>query len=232
MCPYYGHFLNSTPQRPLIVGSTGNRRAQSLSFQATKSKLRCKSFGRSKQRFSSYFKWSPRPYFLVLNILVQQRFSSYFLTTSLAVSCSNVGVRSRRVLNMWLFEGLYQRWFDIRVFLQYHLGLCDEDFNSFLLDTTRVWVFEGICVFHTIPVYIPLQEPRYPRKHRPSIKMVQYGIDPNNNSDLERFPHLEISTKHRYLTETNSHVCWYHIIDTRLLRPCIQINTGPTLACT
>ena len=49
-------------------------------------------------------------------------------------------------------------WF--RLF-KYHSGIFNEDFT--FLDTSRVWVFDGISVFDIIRVYIvyPMHEPLY-----------------------------------------------------------------------
>lgn len=46
-------------------------------------------------------------------------------------------------------------------------------------DTEKVWVLDGGCVFDTI--YIPYKNFSYLDKIAPSVKMVQNGIDKNNN---------------------------------------------------
>ena len=41
-----------------------------------------------------------------------------------------------------------------------------------------------------------MQEPSYMGKNPPSINMVYDSIDPNNNSNMQRYSHLEILIKH------------------------------------
>lgn len=49
-------------------------------------------------------------------------------------------------------------WTDVVIFL-YHLGVCNEVFTLYV--TGRAWVFDNICVFDTIEVYIPCKKPSY-----------------------------------------------------------------------
>ena len=66
--------------------------------------------------------------------------------------------------------------------------------------------------------------------------MVQNVIDPNNNSVIQRFSHLEIPTKYQYsagiifLIFTGR--VFDAIIDVWLLIPCICLYTGPIWVCT
>ena len=52
---------------------------------------------------------------------------------------------------MWDID--YQRWSDIDFKKKYHSGICDEDFTVF--DTNMVWVFDSICDYDPIWIYIP-----------------------------------------------------------------------------
>jgi hypothetical protein len=48
------------------------------------------------------------------------------------------------------------------------------------------------CIYHA-RTFIPGQ-------NHPSINVVQSGIDPNNNSRIKRYYHLDIPTKYQYFT--------------------------------
>ena len=60
--------------------------------------------------------------------------------------------------------------------------------------------FDGICVFSYHSGLYTMQEPSYLGKIAPDIIMVLNGIDPNTNSGIQRFSHLDIPTKYQYLT--------------------------------
>ena len=59
---------------------------------------------------------------------------------------------------MWHLSSGYEEdvhsqcWTGI-VFFLYHSVICNDDFTFF--DTSREWVFDGVCVCDTIWVYIP-----------------------------------------------------------------------------
>jgi hypothetical protein len=62
--------------------------------------------------------------------------------------------------------------------------------------------------------------------------MVQSGIDPKNNSGIQRYSHLDIPTKYQYLTGITILIHMSRFTDTILdvdnKYPCIHLYTAPT----
>ena len=54
-----------------------------------------------------------------------------------------------------------------------------------------------------------------PRQNRPTINVVQKGIDPNNILGIQRYSQLDIPTKYQYLTDYNvdTHDRFFDTID-------------------
>lgn len=72
---------------------------------------------------------------------------------------------------------------DLYRFFLYNLGVCN-------LDTIRVWVYDCVCFFHAIWIYILcknmhtwIRSPKYQYE-------ASNGIDSNNNLGIRRFSHL------------------------------------------
>jgi hypothetical protein len=69
------------------------------------------------------------------------------------------------------------------------------------MDPCRVWMFDfSFFDWFLIPLGSKYHAEIFiPRSNHPSINMVWNGINPNNNSGIQRFSHLDIPTKYQCL---------------------------------
>ena len=77
------------------------------------------------------------------------------------------------------------------------MGIDIEDVTFFC--TNRVWLY-GSSLPSVSFKFIYHARTFTPRKNCPSIDMAMNGIDPNNNSGIQRFFHLDMATQCQYLT--------------------------------
>ena len=82
-----------------------------------------------------------------------------------------------------------QCWFDI--FSSHYLGIL-----PFFIPLGYGYLKALFIYFDTIHVYIPC----IPKNNHPSINMVLNDTNPENNSSLQRFSHLDIPTKYQNRT--------------------------------
>lgn len=84
----------------------------------------------------------------------------------------------------------------------YNPGICNEDF-TFSRNQYGIGIFEKsdkcFFVFNALR-FIYHANTFIPGRKYPSINMIQKNMDPNNDSEIQRFSPLDIPNKYQYMT--------------------------------
>ena len=119
-------------------------------------------------------------------------------------------------------------------FSWYQSGIYNEDITFFLMPVAHGYLTVN---FVSIPFgYIYHAKTFIPGQNRPTINMVQKGIDANNNSGIKRYYHLDIPTKYQYFTGITILITTGRLLDTIIdvdySYPCKHLHTRQMLVST